>query len=131
MEQHWSVWALVLALSALVHFDIVFAAGADDNLTTKPGVCPRRNGPGLCAEFCSNDNDCPNDEKCCHNGCGHDCIVPYTAYTAKPGVCPRRNGRGLCALFCFNDNNCPNDEKCCHNGCGHDCIAPYTQYLKG
>uniref|UniRef100_A0A8C7HUD6 WAP domain-containing protein n=1 Tax=Oncorhynchus kisutch TaxID=8019 RepID=A0A8C7HUD6_ONCKI len=46
---------------------------------TKPGVCPRRRwGVGTCAELCSNDSDCPNDEKCCHNGCGHDCIAPYT-----------------------------------------------------
>uniref|UniRef100_A0A4W5KJX6 WAP domain-containing protein n=1 Tax=Hucho hucho TaxID=62062 RepID=A0A4W5KJX6_9TELE len=43
-----------------------------------PGVCPRgRRGVGTCAEICSNDSDCPNDEKCCHNGCGHDCIAPY------------------------------------------------------
>uniref|UniRef100_A0A4W5NUD6 WAP domain-containing protein n=1 Tax=Hucho hucho TaxID=62062 RepID=A0A4W5NUD6_9TELE len=43
---------------------------------SKPGVCPhRRWGVGTCAEFCSNDSDCPNDEKCCHNGCGHDCIL--------------------------------------------------------
>uniref|UniRef100_A0A8C7M4G8 WAP domain-containing protein n=1 Tax=Oncorhynchus mykiss TaxID=8022 RepID=A0A8C7M4G8_ONCMY len=46
---------------------------------TKPGVCPRRPwGVGTCAELCSNDSDCPNDEKCCHNGCGHNCIAPYT-----------------------------------------------------
>uniref|UniRef100_A0AAZ3QTT8 WAP domain-containing protein n=1 Tax=Oncorhynchus tshawytscha TaxID=74940 RepID=A0AAZ3QTT8_ONCTS len=45
----------------------------------KPGVCPRRPwGVGTCAEFCSNDSDCPNDEKCCYNGCGHNCIAPYT-----------------------------------------------------
>ncbi|XP_042607423.1 perlwapin-like [Cyprinus carpio] len=30
---------------------------------TKPGVCPRRKfGAGMCAEFCVNDSDCPNDE---------------------------------------------------------------------
>uniref|UniRef100_A0A674CP48 WAP domain-containing protein n=1 Tax=Salmo trutta TaxID=8032 RepID=A0A674CP48_SALTR len=45
----------------------------------KPGMCPRRRwGMGICAEFCSNDSDCPNDENCCHNGCGHVCIAPYT-----------------------------------------------------
>lgn len=47
--------------------------------SAKPGVCPRRKwGAGMCAEFCSNDSDCPNAEKCCHNGCGHQCIAPYT-----------------------------------------------------
>ncbi|XP_033933244.1 WAP four-disulfide core domain protein 2-like [Pseudochaenichthys georgianus] len=120
MEQHGAVWVLVLALSALLHFDIVFAVGADG---AKPGVCPRNNGPGLCVEFCSNDGDCPNREKCCHNGCGHQCTA---LFTAKPGVCPRNNGPGLCVEFCSNDGDCPNREKCCHNGCGHQCTALYT-----
>uniref|UniRef100_A0A4W5NUD3 WAP domain-containing protein n=1 Tax=Hucho hucho TaxID=62062 RepID=A0A4W5NUD3_9TELE len=105
--------ALVLFLLSFVDLKIVSA----------PGVCPRRRwGVGICLELCSNDSDCPNDEKCCHNGCGHVCIVPYTA---NPGVCPRRRrGVGMCAEICSNDSDCPNDEKCCHNGCGHDCIAP-------
>uniref|UniRef100_A0A674CPN5 WAP domain-containing protein n=1 Tax=Salmo trutta TaxID=8032 RepID=A0A674CPN5_SALTR len=83
----------------------------------KPGVCPRRRwGMGNCAELCSNDSDCHKDEKCCYNGCGHDCI---------PGVCPRRRwGIGICAELCSNDSDCPNDEKCCHNGCGHVCFQP-------
>uniref|UniRef100_A0A674CP29 WAP domain-containing protein n=1 Tax=Salmo trutta TaxID=8032 RepID=A0A674CP29_SALTR len=106
--------ALVLFLLAFVDLKIVSA-------TDKPGVCPRRRwGVGICAELCSNDSDCPNDEKCCHNGCGHVCIAP-----TQPGVCPRRRwGMGICAELCSNDSDCPNDEKCCHNGCGHDCIAP-------
>ncbi len=32
---------------------------------------------GLCAEFCSRDSDCPNNQKCCSNGCGHQCMPPY------------------------------------------------------
>uniref|UniRef100_A0A673JF58 WAP domain-containing protein n=1 Tax=Sinocyclocheilus rhinocerous TaxID=307959 RepID=A0A673JF58_9TELE len=41
----------------------------------KPGVCPSKNlGIGVCAELCSHDSDCPNDEKCCSNGCGHQCM---------------------------------------------------------
>ncbi len=28
---------------------------------------------GVCADICSHDGDCPNDEKCCSNGCGHQC----------------------------------------------------------
>uniref|UniRef100_A0A8C7I2C5 WAP domain-containing protein n=1 Tax=Oncorhynchus kisutch TaxID=8019 RepID=A0A8C7I2C5_ONCKI len=115
--------ALVLFLLAFVDLKIVSAAETEGTSTAKPGVCPVRRW-GICAELCSNDSDCPNDEKCCHNGCGHDCIAPYTA---KPGVCPvRRWGMGICAELCSNDSDCPNDEKCCHNGCGHNCIAPYT-----
>ncbi len=29
----------------------------------------------MCAEMCSHDSDCPNDEKCCSNGCGHQCTA--------------------------------------------------------
>uniref|UniRef100_A0A8C7HKR0 WAP domain-containing protein n=1 Tax=Oncorhynchus kisutch TaxID=8019 RepID=A0A8C7HKR0_ONCKI len=114
--------ALVLFLLAFVDLKIVSAAETEGTSTAKPGVCPvRRWGMGICAELCSNDSDCPNDEKCCHNGCGHNCIAPYTA---KPGVCPRRPwGVGTCAEFCSNDSDCPNDEKCCYNGCGHNCIS--------
>ncbi|XP_055748146.1 WAP four-disulfide core domain protein 3-like isoform X1 [Salvelinus fontinalis] len=117
--------ALVLSLLAFVHLKIVSAAETGGISTAKPGVCPRRRwGIGICAELCSKDSDCPNDEKCCHNGCGHVCIAPYTA---KPGMCPRRRwGVGTCAELCSDDSDCPNDEKCCHNGCGHVCIAPYT-----
>lgn len=47
-------------------------------LSVKPGVCPRRRlGYGRCAEFCSKDSDCPDKEKCCSNGCGHECMAPY------------------------------------------------------
>ncbi|KAJ4934219.1 hypothetical protein JOQ06_007021, partial [Pogonophryne albipinna] len=46
--------------------------------TARPGACPRMNGPGLCGEFCSNDNNCSINEKCCHNGCGHQCIALHS-----------------------------------------------------
>uniref|UniRef100_A0A8C2W2X7 WAP domain-containing protein n=1 Tax=Chinchilla lanigera TaxID=34839 RepID=A0A8C2W2X7_CHILA len=44
----------------------------------KPGVCPElpKGTIGLCAEFCSGDQSCPNDLKCCSNGCGHSCQSP-------------------------------------------------------
>ena len=29
--------------------------------------------PGVCAELCSSDDDCELDERCCSNGCGHQC----------------------------------------------------------
>uniref|UniRef100_A0A3Q3BNV3 WAP domain-containing protein n=1 Tax=Haplochromis burtoni TaxID=8153 RepID=A0A3Q3BNV3_HAPBU len=44
----------------------------------KPGVCPHRHlGHGRCLESCFNDRDCPFFEKCCSNGCGHECMAPY------------------------------------------------------
>ncbi|KAH3814601.1 hypothetical protein DPMN_143106 [Dreissena polymorpha] len=41
----------------------------------KPGVCPEPD-IGLCWEACSSDHDCPGAQKCCYNGCGHDCQQP-------------------------------------------------------
>uniref|UniRef100_A0A674CQJ0 WAP domain-containing protein n=1 Tax=Salmo trutta TaxID=8032 RepID=A0A674CQJ0_SALTR len=102
-----------------------------------PGVCPRRRwGMGICAELCSNDSDCHKDEKCCYNGCGHDCIAP-TQVGYGPRVtdtpiylCPRRRwGMGICAELCSNDSDCPNDEKCCHNGCGHVSCSISVVYI--
>ncbi|XP_059916007.1 whey acidic protein-like [Gadus macrocephalus] len=91
----------------------------------KKGLCPPRQGFGLCAEFCSGDYNCPNDQRCCSNGCGHQCTDPYIG---KPGVCPPRHGGvGVCAEYCSEDTDCPHQEKCCSNGCGHQCTAPpYT-----
>ena len=40
-------------------------------------MCPSASPPGsrvgVCAELCSSDDDCALDEKCCSNGCGHQC----------------------------------------------------------
>uniref|UniRef100_A0A8C1PCI1 WAP domain-containing protein n=1 Tax=Cyprinus carpio TaxID=7962 RepID=A0A8C1PCI1_CYPCA len=70
--------------------------------------------------------NCPNNQKCCSNGCGHQCMAPYKA---KPGVCPRNNVKkmvlGVCAEMCSHDSDCPNEQKCCSNGGGHQCMAPY------
>uniref|UniRef100_A0A3P8TIK4 WAP four-disulfide core domain 2 n=1 Tax=Amphiprion percula TaxID=161767 RepID=A0A3P8TIK4_AMPPE len=99
MEKLWcTVCVLIFAFGALVHFDTVFAGEAKGNLTAKPGVCPRRHwGVGVCAEFCSNDSDCPNDEKCCSNGCGHDCMAPYI------GEIQRKTSR-ICLIWCRVSN---------------------------
>ncbi len=47
----------------------------------KPGVCPKHSldvaVSGACVEMCSHDSNCPNDQKCCSNGCGHQCMAPH------------------------------------------------------
>uniref|UniRef100_G3NV00 WAP four-disulfide core domain 2 n=1 Tax=Gasterosteus aculeatus aculeatus TaxID=481459 RepID=G3NV00_GASAC len=123
MEQRGpAVCALILALSAFVHHGTATAAEADGNVAAKPGVCPRRHwGSGPCAEFCSNDSDCPSDEKCCHNGCGHECTAPYEV---KLGRCPSPRGTPMCAEFCHHDGQCPGEQKCCKTSCGHACSEP-------
>lgn len=43
----------------------------------KPGVCPSSEvNIGMCAEFCATDSTCPGAQKCCSNGCGHQCLEP-------------------------------------------------------
>ncbi|XP_048510814.1 papilin isoform X3 [Athalia rosae] len=44
--------------------------------TTKPGNCPSVLNSTTCEEECSSDADCPEDYKCCSNGCGTSCLQP-------------------------------------------------------
>uniref|UniRef100_A0A8C1PBY4 WAP domain-containing protein n=1 Tax=Cyprinus carpio TaxID=7962 RepID=A0A8C1PBY4_CYPCA len=113
--------SLISALLCLsVFWNTRDAEGAARVSTKKPGSCPKPVGAGVCAEMCSGDSSCPKKQKCCSNGCGHQCMAPYQE---KPGVCPRTTPRmkGVCAERCSHDGDCPNDEKCCSNGCGHQC----------
>ncbi|XP_078391476.1 WAP four-disulfide core domain protein 3 [Cetorhinus maximus] len=90
--------------------------------TGKPGVCPQRHGGvGVCAEYCTDDSDCPGDEKCCSNGCGHSCAA---AQKVKPGRCSLPRGTKMCAEFCHHDGDCPAEQKCCKTTCGHACSEP-------
>ncbi|XP_030590369.1 perlwapin-like [Archocentrus centrarchus] len=94
----------------------------------KPGVCPRRHWDGTgCHELCSNDNECPKNEKCCSTGCGYKCMAPVLE---KPGVCPRQpSDHKQCVKSCSNDGDCPDNQKCCSSGCGRMCMEPYTVML--
>uniref|UniRef100_A0A672MD60 WAP domain-containing protein n=1 Tax=Sinocyclocheilus grahami TaxID=75366 RepID=A0A672MD60_SINGR len=43
-----------------------------------PGECPpQSSGIKSCTTSCNCDSNCPNNEKCCSNGCGRYCTVPY------------------------------------------------------
>ncbi|XP_008316926.1 WAP four-disulfide core domain protein 3 [Cynoglossus semilaevis] len=123
MERHWSVvCVLVVALCAYLHFDTASADEADGCSTAKPGRCPRRKwGAGLCAEFCQTDSDCPNEQKCCSNGCGHQCMEPNAV---KHGRCPKPQRTHMCAEFCVHDGQCPEKQKCCRTTCGKACTDP-------
>uniref|UniRef100_A0A671MLW8 WAP domain-containing protein n=1 Tax=Sinocyclocheilus anshuiensis TaxID=1608454 RepID=A0A671MLW8_9TELE len=48
---------------------------------TKPGECPPQSSGRLCTRSCRSDSNCPNNKKCCSNGCGRYCNAPY------PGIC--------------------------------------------
>ncbi|XP_077070044.1 WAP four-disulfide core domain protein 2-like [Siphateles boraxobius] len=99
-----------------------------------PGMCPSRTyKPGMCSWIrfvsCADDSYCANNEKCCSNGCGLQCMAPDTV---KPGVCPNTNHEAaMCFMMglalCADDSDCPNNEKCCSTACGgRQCMAPVT-----
>ncbi|XP_058616644.1 WAP four-disulfide core domain protein 3-like isoform X2 [Onychostoma macrolepis] len=99
----------------------------------KPGVCPKNVEvavSGVCAGKCSQDRDCPKDQKCCRSGCGRRCMLPYKEGPVKPGVCPKNVEvavSGVCAGKCSQDSDCPKDQKCCRSGCGRRCMLPYKE----
>uniref|UniRef100_A0A671SH17 WAP domain-containing protein n=1 Tax=Sinocyclocheilus anshuiensis TaxID=1608454 RepID=A0A671SH17_9TELE len=40
----------------------------------KPGECPpQSSGRRSCTRSCRSDSNCPNNKKCCSNGCGRYC----------------------------------------------------------
>ncbi|KAL3875221.1 hypothetical protein ACJMK2_038145 [Sinanodonta woodiana] len=100
---------------------------------TKAGYCPSLpdNVSGICVDACRNDGDCPGDQKCCSNGCGHTCMTSGPAIT-KAGYCPSLpdNVSGICVDACRNDGDCPGDQKCCSNGCGHTCMTSGPAFTK-
>ncbi|XDV45654.1 hypothetical protein PO909_013714 [Leuciscus waleckii] len=60
--------------------------------TVKPGVCPRRKyEAAMCPQIrflsCANDSDCANNEKCCSNGCGLQCMAPVTGVEMLLSLC--------------------------------------------
>ncbi|KAF7651463.1 hypothetical protein LDENG_00110720 [Lucifuga dentata] len=121
METHsWAAWTLILSVGVFLNFRTVSAAAAVKS-SAKPGVCPPSGGVGVCVEYCFDDSSCPSDEKCCSNGCGHQCMAPYTV---KPGRCPLPWRAAACAEFCNHDGQCPGKQKCCRTTCGHACSEP-------
>ncbi|XP_010720901.1 WAP four-disulfide core domain protein 3 isoform X2 [Meleagris gallopavo] len=91
----------------------------------KSGLCPRKRArrDAACPNLCTDDRDCPGDQKCCFSGCGLTCTTPYTA---KSGACPvvLRGSLGPCLDRCDSDADCPGAKKCCTTGCGHVCKLP-------
>ncbi len=69
-------------------------------ITEKPGACPKKLGVGLCVDMCFDDGDCPKNQKCCSNGCGHQCMSPYK------GICfyffCHNSVISFCHVFCMS-----------------------------
>ena len=63
---YWKIKVLYAFFSSSITYCISVEHG---------GTCPTISGDvmGACVEECSHDGDCQTDEKCCSNGCGHEC----------------------------------------------------------
>ncbi|XP_035992209.1 perlwapin-like [Fundulus heteroclitus] len=95
---------------------------------TKPAQpgCPDIKGKvGVCAELCSCDSDCRHGEKCCSNGCGHECM---STNPDKPGGCGPPWFSFLCGHPCHHDSDCPGQKKCCPTLCSYTCQEPYQPH---
>ncbi|XP_060588225.1 uncharacterized protein DDB_G0274171-like [Ruditapes philippinarum] len=69
----------------------------------KPGRCPRRrNEAGICAFLCTDDSNCPGNQKCCSVGCGSSCMRPR-GRCSRGVICPQ--------LRCANQYTPPGE--CC------------------
>ncbi|XP_042568408.1 waprin-Rha1-like [Cyprinus carpio] len=114
--------SLIAVLSCLSGYLSITHATQGGN-TAKPGECPpQTSGRRLCTTSCNSDSNCPTNEKCCSNGCGHYCTPPYTV---KPGQCPKLNKIPAGAESCFHDGQCPATQKCCPTTSGHACSEPH------
>uniref|UniRef100_A0A8C5DCS8 WAP domain-containing protein n=1 Tax=Gouania willdenowi TaxID=441366 RepID=A0A8C5DCS8_GOUWI len=98
----------------------------------KPGSCPHHVwNPDWkpCADKCHNDYDCAYNEKCCRQGCGHECVAITPIKPECPNSVPSLFFKP-CADKCSNDYDCAYNEKCCYQGCGRQHLSPYTDIIQ-
>ncbi|XP_033634885.1 uncharacterized protein LOC117296122 isoform X1 [Asterias rubens] len=96
-----------------------------DSDSPKPGLCPKVSieTVGICEESCYDDYACPDDQKCCSNGCGHSCMPAYNPSVHEYGECPTMVETGDCPSECTVDSDCGRGI-CCYTGCGYACANP-------
>ncbi|XP_053316499.1 WAP four-disulfide core domain protein 8-like [Spea bombifrons] len=76
--------------------------------------------------FCTSDNDCRLDQKCCLSDESQKCVKPQpdvlnVCPPFDPAICPlARPGPDECKT----DVQCPRDKKCCCSNCGWKCVPP-------
>ncbi|XP_075331607.1 uncharacterized protein LOC142390122 [Odontesthes bonariensis] len=115
METYWSTLGALFLLVGVFRDSSAGFSGEPDV------QCPNIDGPLHCAEFCVDDSDCPGRQKCCSNGCGHQCTVPILV---KPGGC----GPSFYVAYgmpCSHDGDCPGEQKCCKSINGLKCKYPH------
>ncbi|KAK3581415.1 hypothetical protein CHS0354_016277 [Potamilus streckersoni] len=97
------------------------------SVITKIGYCPSvpENFIGICGEDCRNDGDCPGDQKCCSNGCGHICVTPVKAKKSAEGnenlACSKPSMQGDCngnEIMWYYDPMIKDCRRFIYTGCG-------------
>lgn len=95
----------------------------------RPGTCPAVSVSRMqndCTSDCSSDDQCPNNEKCCMEGCKKTCMAPQSEQVESDnmGFCPDFPEVTLsdCTPECTDDASCGTNEKCCRYGCSMRCI---------
>ncbi|CAB3405792.1 unnamed protein product [Caenorhabditis bovis] len=125
--------------------------------STRDGRCPSQSADkSKCimepSSTCFADAECPEDEKCCFNGCTLSCTQPEgytmrkmstnmkTTHHYQPGDVEKYNKghlsslvadcadqiptNGTCSTECHSDSQCPGIKRCCRQGCSTTCMYP-------
>ncbi|XP_006815798.1 uncharacterized protein LOC100375670 [Saccoglossus kowalevskii] len=92
----------------------------------KPGQCPPTDGLfGTCVELCTLDENCPDAQKCCSNGCGHTCQNPILVpVNPCPSGEPLKNEHGVELLCGPNQHHCPVGHHCIMSTDNHAVCCP-------
>ncbi|XP_063405003.1 kielin/chordin-like protein isoform X4 [Mytilus trossulus] len=87
----------------------------------KDGECPVASGAGICAEMCTTDSGCPNEQKCCVNGCGaHQCTAPAATtctYQSEHYPVGHRRQQDSCTTCLCKDPNSKQPWECVSISC--------------
>ncbi|XP_052088696.1 cysteine-rich motor neuron 1 protein-like isoform X14 [Mytilus californianus] len=87
----------------------------------KDGDCPAPSGSGICAEMCKTDSECPNEQKCCRNGCyAHQCMAPAATtctYQGEQYPVGHRLQNNSCTTCVCKDPNSKNQWECVSISC--------------
>ncbi|XP_032218274.2 uncharacterized protein LOC116601510 isoform X2 [Nematostella vectensis] len=84
---------------------------------TRPLSCPLRP-----YHQCYTIEECPENLRCCSDGCRNICLDPQARLlikcpvVARPTNCPVR-----VAMECLSDVDCGTGNKCCYDGCTYKC----------
>lgn len=86
----------------------------------RPGNCPKPTPDGVCEEECTSDLACPENQKCCFNGCGFNCM--RIMLSIQEPQCPEQC-EGQCEDECQTDYDCDPGVLCFFKECRRECLG--------